>query len=175
MTVRDNLVVATEAGLAGASPLRQVFTTAAERRQVDAAVDAAIALCDIGDVADQLVGSLSTGRRRLVELARACAADFRLVLFDEPSSGLDGEETERLGVILRALVDEKGVGVLLVEHDMQLVMGVCEHLYLLDFGTIVFEGTAAEAQASPVVRSAYLGSEAGLERAESAYEAAEAR
>jgi len=127
----------------------------------------ALELCGIADLAEVQAGALSTGQRRLVEMARACASGFRLVLFDEPSSGLDAEETERLGAILRGLVDGRGVGILLVEHDMTLVMDVCEHLFVLDFGTLVFEGTAAAAQTSDVVRAAYLGSESGLEAAES--------
>jgi len=173
MTVDENLVVATEARLVGARPHRQLFATAGERTQTRDAVDDAIDACGLGDVRNELAGTLSTGSRRLVELARACAAGFRLLLLDEPSSGLDGEETERLGAILRGLVDERGVGILLVEHDMTLVMDVCEHLFVLDFGTLVFEGTAAAAQTSDVVRAAYLGSESGLEAAESEHFAAE--
>ena len=173
MTVDENLVVATEARLVGAKPQRQLFSTAAERTHTRAAVDDAIEACGLGDVRRELAGTLSTGSRRLVELARACAAGFQLLLLDEPSSGLDGEETERLGAILRGLVDEGGVGILLVEHDMTLVMDVCEHLFVLDFGTLVFEGTAAAAQTSDVVRAAYLGSESGLEAAESEHFAAE--
>jgi ABC-type branched-subunit amino acid transport system ATPase component len=173
MTVDENLVVATEARLVGARPQRQLFATAAERTQTREAVDGAIEACGLGPVQHELAGTLSTGWRRLVELARACAAGFRLLLLDEPSSGLDGEETERLGQIIRGLVDERGTGILLVEHDMTLVMDVCEHLFVLDFGTLVFDGTPAAAQTSDVVRAAYLGSESGLEAAEHEHEAAE--
>jgi ABC-type branched-subunit amino acid transport system ATPase component len=97
-----------------------------------------------------------------------------MLLLDEPSSGLDHGETEEFGRILRSLVDQ-GIGILLVEHDMALVMSVCDYLYVLDFGTQIFEGTPAETQASEVVRSAYLGSEAGLEEAEARSAAAEAK
>ncbi len=173
MTVDENLVVATEARLVGARPHRQLFGTAAERSQTRYAVDDAIEACGLGPVRHELAGALSTGWRRLVELARACAAGFRLLLLDEPSSGLDGEETARLGAIIRRLVDERGTGILLVEHDMTLVMDVCEHLFVLDFGTLVFDGTPAAAQTSDVVRAAYLGSERGLEAAEHEHEAAE--
>src|SRR2546427_511668 len=78
-------------------------------------------------------GALSTGQRRLVELARAYAGEYRLLLLDEPSSGLDRAESERLGEILRRMVDDRGIGILLVEHDMVLVMSACEHLFVLDF------------------------------------------
>ena len=86
--------------------------------------------------------------------------DFRILLLDEPSSGLDGNETERFGEILRAVVARRGTGILLVEHDMALVMEVCDYIYVLDFGQPIFEGTPAEVRSSDVVRAAYLGSEA---------------
>jgi ABC-type branched-subunit amino acid transport system ATPase component len=78
---------------------------------------------------------------------------------DEPSSGLDQYETERFGAILRGIVDERGVGIVLVEHDMKLVMQVCDYIYVLDFGQKIFEGTPEQVRNSPVVRDAYLGSE----------------
>src|SRR5690606_9339939 len=112
---------------------------------------------------DRPVVSLSTGQRRLVELARAMAARSTMLLLDEPSSGLDHGETAAFGDILLGLV-ERGLGILLVEHDMGLVMRVCDHLYVLDFGCLIFEGTPEEVAASPVVRQAYLGGElAGVE------------
>ena len=91
----------------------------------------------------------------------ACAAgDFRVLLLDEPSSGLDGAETERFGEILRGLVADRGLSILIVEHDMALVMSICAYIYVLDFGRPIFEGTPIEVQTSDLVRSAYLGSEA---------------
>jgi ABC-type branched-subunit amino acid transport system ATPase component len=80
-----------------------------------------------------------------------------VLLLDEPSSGLDHEETGRFGEILQRVADERGVGILLVEHDMALVMRVCAEVYVLDFGRLVFQGTPAEVAASEVVRAAYLG------------------
>ena len=106
------------------------------------------------------MGTLSTGQKRLVELARTLAGGFQLLLLDEPSSGLDEEETEMFGTILENVVAERGLGILIVEHDMALVMAVCDYLYVLDFGHLIFEGTPAEVQASELVRAAYLGSEA---------------
>jgi len=113
-----------------------------------------------GAIADRTVGTLSTGQCRLVELARVLAGDFRLLLLDEPSSGLDAEETSAFGGVLEAVVAERRVGILLVEHDMSLVMRVCEYLYVLDFGKPIFDGTPEEVRASDVVRAAYLGTEA---------------
>jgi ABC-type branched-subunit amino acid transport system ATPase component len=80
-----------------------------------------------------------------------------MVLLDEPSSGLDSAETKRFGGILRSLVEDDGLGILLVEHDMTLVMSVCDYLYVLDFGDLIFEGSPVEVHDSPIVRAAYLG------------------
>jgi ABC-type branched-subunit amino acid transport system ATPase component len=107
---------------------------------------------------------LSTGHRRLVEQARCIAGEFSVMLLDEPSSGLDGKETEEFGTVLRRLVAERNVGILIVEHDMELVMTTCNYLHVLDFGKPIFEGTPREVASSPLVRAAYLGTEAeGLE------------
>ena len=122
------------------------------------AVDEAMELTGIRPLADLQAGLLPTGQRRMVELARVLAGPFDLLLLDEPSSGLDAGETRRFGEILLAAVAVRGVGILLVEHDMALVRQVCRNIYVLDFGQMVFEGSAAEMLASPVVRSAYLGS-----------------
>jgi ABC-type branched-subunit amino acid transport system ATPase component len=116
-------------------------------------------LCGVSDLAQLQAGVLSTGQRRLVELARCLAGSFDVLLLDEPSSGLDHDETARFGEILVQVVAERGVGVLLVEHDMGLVMGICSNIYVLDFGRLLFQGTPPEVAASPVVRAAYLGSE----------------
>ena len=113
--------------------------------------------CGITHLADRRASTLSTGQRRLVELARALAGGQRLLLLDEPSSGLDEQETVEFGDILRRQVQERGIGILLVEHDMSLVMSVCARIFVLDFGRRIFEGDPASTLASPVVRSAYLG------------------
>jgi ABC-type branched-subunit amino acid transport system ATPase component len=80
-----------------------------------------------------------------------------MLLLDEPSSGLDRAETEQFGLILQELVRIRGVGILLVEHDMKLVLDICDYVYVLDFGKEIFQGTARECGRSPIVRSAYLG------------------
>jgi ABC-type branched-subunit amino acid transport system ATPase component len=103
---------------------------------------------------------MSTGNRRLVELARVLAGGFRLLLLDEPSSGLDDRESERFGAILTEVAHGRDIGILLVEHHMELVLQVCDYLYVLDFGRLLFEGTPDEAVASEVVRAAYLGTAA---------------
>ena len=160
MTVRVNVALGAECPLVGINAIRQVFSTGAQRRAVETATNSALELCGIAHLADRTVGTLSTGQKRLVELARTLAGGFHLLLLDEPSSGLDEEETEKFGAILKNVVAERGLGILIVEHDMALVMDVCDYLYVLDFGHLIFEGTTAEVQASELVRAAYLGSEA---------------
>jgi ABC-type branched-subunit amino acid transport system ATPase component len=118
-----------------------------------------LALCGITHLAEAQAGSLSTGERRLVELARCLAGRFDLLLLDEPSSGLDRTETERFGRILRTVVESRGCGILLVEHDMSLVLNVCDDIYVLDFGRLIFRGSPTEVASSELVRVAYLGEE----------------
>jgi len=165
MTVAENVALGREGRLAGANPLWQQVGTRRQRAEVRSATDEALEVCDIADLADQPVGALSTGQRRLVELARVYAGGYQLLLLDEPSSGLDHRESERFGAILRRLVGQNGVGILLVEHDMALVMAVCDYLYVLDFGELIFQGTPAETSESPIVRAAYLGDDETAELA----------
>ncbi len=113
----------------------------------------------IADVADYMVGTLPTGTARLVELARALALNPRVLLLDEPSSGLNEEETKAMAALLRLLVAD-GLAVLLVEHDMSFVMGTCELIYVLEFGQIIATGAPETIQADPAVQAAYLGSAA---------------
>ena len=110
----------------------------------------------LGDVAEERVDSLPTGRARLVELGRALANQPRLLLLDEVSSGLNETETEAMAAVLRGLA-ESGLGILLVEHDMSLVMKVARRIAVLDFGRKIAEGTPAEIKSHPDVLAAYLG------------------
>jgi branched-chain amino acid transport system ATP-binding protein len=108
------------------------------------------------EYADERADSVPTGVARLLELARALACDPRLLLLDEPSSGLDESETEDFGRLLTELASE-GRTVLMVEHDMDLVMTVCDTIHVLDFGSIIARGTPAEIRNDPLVQRAYLG------------------
>jgi ABC-type branched-subunit amino acid transport system ATPase component len=130
-----------------------------DRGVVQRAVDEAMELTGIGRLCDVQAGLLPTGQRRLVELARVLAGPFDLLLLDEPSAGLDAAETVQLGNVLTGVVAERGTGILVVEHDMALVRQVCAHIFMLDFGRLVFEGSPDEMLASDIVRAAYLGSE----------------
>jgi ABC-type branched-subunit amino acid transport system ATPase component/branched-subunit amino acid ABC-type transport system permease component len=157
LTVRENVEAGAEAAMAGFNPITQFASRPGQRAQVRAAAQSAIDLCELSDLADTPAMSLSTGQRRLVELARCLAGPFGMLLLDEPSSGLDRTETARFGEILKKVVAERGVGILLVEHDMSLVLDICENVYVLDFGELIFEGTPQQITESPVVRAAYLG------------------
>ena len=159
LSVRENVELGREAALAGANPFSQLVGTRGDRAMVKGAVDEAMELTGIGRLSDVQAGLLPTGQRRLVELARVLAGPFDLLLLDEPSAGLDGTETVQFGNVLSGVVAERGAGILLVEHDMALVRQVCTHIYMLDFGRLVFEGSPREMLASDVVRAAYLGSE----------------
>ncbi len=118
--------------------------------------DSLLARVGLTAVADEPADLLPTGLARLLELARALATRPRLLLLDEPSSGLDEQETDQLGRVLTALAAE-GMAVLLVEHDMRLVMGVCNRVTVLDFGRVIAEGPAEVVRADPLVQAAYLG------------------
>jgi len=159
LTTRENVSLGWEAAQAGRRPWRHLTETGLERRSRDTAAEQAMALAGITGMAGHPVAALSTGQRRLVELARCLAGRFDVLLLDEPSSGLDAAETERFGVVLTRVVAERGVGILLVEHDMALVMKVCDYVHVLDFGTKIFEGSTAEVSSSGEVRAAYLGTE----------------
>jgi branched-chain amino acid transport system permease protein len=105
-----------------------------------------------------MAGNLPMGLQRLLEIARALCADPALLLLDEPAAGLRLKEKQALVQVLRQLQDE-GISILLVEHDMDLVMEVCDRLVVMEFGTQLMEGTPREVQQSPAVRAAYLGTE----------------
>jgi ABC-type branched-subunit amino acid transport system ATPase component len=160
MTVRENVAMGPELRAAGRRVWCHLAGGRAERAAVLAAADEAMEQCGLARLAGRTAGDLSTGERRLVELARAMATGFRFLLLDEPSSGLDPRETEAFEAILADLVLRTGVGILLVEHDMAMVRAVCSFTYVLDFGRLIFEGTTKDVLASDVVRAAYLGSDA---------------
>ena len=164
LTVRENVEAGAEGVLAGANPLKHIVGAPGQRAAVQSSARRALELCDIAELAEVPAMSLSTGQRRLVELARCLAGPFELLLLDEPSSGLDHAETERFGQILKRVVAERGIGILLVEHDMSLVLDICQHIYVLDFGELIFEGSPTEVMNSPVVQAAYLG-DAEVEKA----------
>ena len=157
MTVAEHLLVAERARCAGGQLWRDLCNrsrpTPAELKRVAEVLD----MVGVGDRADTPVSALGLGSCRLVELARALVADPVLLLADEPSSGLDVRETQELANVLRTLQRERGMAVLLVEHDLHMVAQVVDRVIVMDLGTVIAQGTFDEVMADSTVRHAYLG------------------
>ena len=166
LTVRDNLFAAAERPK-WHSFLRDIIQPGANERQYVTQVEWAMELLDLADHADALPADISHGQRKLVGVARALAARPRLVLLDEPAAGLDTAESQHLGQQMRGLLDED-ISVFLIDHDMGLVLSVCDYIYVLDFGRIIASGTPTEVRNDPIVIQAYLGEEAGEAQARDA-------
>ena len=147
MTARENVLTAAE--ISARAHRRSLRHAAARTEEV-------LALIGIEYLADRRADALPTGQARLVELGRALATDPKVVLLDEPASGLDDVETGGLATILTRVAAE-GTGILLVEHDMDLVMDLCATLYVLNFGQLIASGSPDTVRDDPHVRQAYLG------------------
>jgi branched-chain amino acid transport system ATP-binding protein len=159
MSVIDNVMVGThvrERGGFWADALRLPLLVQGERRARDHA-HKLIERLDLTSVAQVPVGGLPFPVKKRVELARALAAEPKLLLLDEPAGGLNHEEVGRLGELIRSVRDAFGVTILMVEHHLNFVMKVSDRVVALDFGRTLAEGTPAEMQANPEVIRAYLG------------------
>ncbi len=162
MSIRDHLVIAHRAKHSKSRVLSDVFTMGSLRpapKSETESVDELIELLGLTSIADRSAVGLPLGVARLVELGRALAASPRVLLLDEPSSGLDSAETQRFEAVLRRVVAERDISVLLVEHDVELVMRLCSTVHVLDFGALLASGPPEQVRANPAVRAAYLGQE----------------
>jgi branched-chain amino acid transport system ATP-binding protein len=149
LSVRDNVRVAGDI----------VKANRRGRYDVDGETDRLLELTGLTPIAHLEVSAIPTGRARVVEVARALMTRPRLLLLDEPASGQTEHETEEFAAMLRGLA-EGGLGIVLVEHDLPLVMQLCSTIHVLDQGRLIASGTPAEVQASPEVIAAYIGNEA---------------
>ena len=158
MTVLENVALGAHLRGSGGVARAMLRLDRAEERRLLREAERQIVRIGMQGLMHELAGNLALGQQRLMEIARALAADPALLLLDEPAAGLRLLEKQGLADVLRLLRDE-GMSILLVEHDMDLVMGLVDRIVVMEFGTLLLEGTPEEVQASPAVRAAYLGTE----------------
>jgi len=160
LTVEENVLAATEwrgGGGGFVADLVALPTRRHRERERRALVDVALERCGLGAVRSEYAGSLPIGIARMVEFARATVEPPRLLLLDEPASGLDDEESARLGEQIQVVRAETGCAILLVEHDAGFIMRHSDRIVVLDLGSVLATGAPAEIQSNPLVQAAYLG------------------
>jgi branched-chain amino acid transport system permease protein len=158
MTVLENVALGGHLRTGGGTLRAMLRLDRAEEKQLLAEAEAQLTRIGMAGQMHELAGNLALGPQRLMEIARALCTDPALLLLDEPAAGLRHKEKQALAEVLRQLKAE-GMSILLVEHDMDFVMGLTDRIVVMEFGTKLIEGTPAEVQASPAVRAAYLGTE----------------
>ena len=160
MTVRDNIKIALHQ-TRGVNPLDVEFRTKKFRNDEEMMNSKALHLLSLFHMEnkiDELARNLPYGEQRKLEICRALASGPKLLLLDEPAAGMNGQETQELMEMIAFIRKEFNLTVLLIEHDMKLVMGICERLMVLNYGSVIAAGTPAEIQSNPNVIKAYLGS-----------------
>ena len=129
----------------------------AREREIEGKSRELLKIMELGQCTDVTAGNLPYGAQRRLEIARALATGPKLLLLDEPAAGMNPQETENLMQMIRFIRDHFGIAILLIEHDMQLVMGICERITVLNYGMMLAEGTPEEIRSNPAVIKAYLG------------------
>jgi branched-chain amino acid transport system ATP-binding protein len=157
MSVRDHLIVAERARQRRGTFVSDLLRSSRPSPEELDRCDEVLGLLGIAPLADDPAESLPLGRARLVELARALVSEPRLLFLDEPSSGLDRHETDEVAAVLRQVCDQRGVAVVLIEHDVAMVAELAESIWVLDYGQLIAHGPTAQVFADERVRSAYLG------------------
>jgi branched-chain amino acid transport system ATP-binding protein len=169
LTVREHIILAHRVSTRR-SRIWSDMVTARGFRRADAEendrVSSLLEGLNLTRIAEQPVAALSLGMTRLVEIARALATNPAVLLLDEPSSGLDSRETDQVIEVFRLATERRGVSLLLVEHDMSIVLGLCDQVHVLDFGVKIAAGTPDQIRADPAVKAAYLGEEDPAEQGE---------
>jgi ABC-type branched-subunit amino acid transport system ATPase component len=162
MSLFDNLLVAAESGASRldlASDLLHLPRRTREEHRCAEIAEGVMKELDLEWARDRRASDLPVGTARILELGRALCTNPKVLLLDEPSSGLDSAETKAFGRLLQRINGDRGVGILLVEHDMDLVMDVCREISVLDFGRMIAHGPPRDIAADQAVRTAYLGEE----------------
>ena len=139
-----------------------------EERGIDIRARELLSVFGMEDVADTPADSLPYGQQRKLEICRALASNPKVLLLDEPAAGMNPKETEELMNTIKIIRNRFSVAILLIEHDMKLVMGICERIYVLNYGNIIAEGTPDEIAHNQEVVAAYLGTAAEESKEESA-------
>jgi branched-chain amino acid transport system ATP-binding protein len=161
-TVREHLLIAERVRRGDGRLWRDLIGRGRPKADELEACEHVLDLLGLTPLADEPIEQLSLGQGRLVEVGRALMTRPRILLLDEPSSGLDRKETADLATTLRTVQADQGFAILLVEHDVELVASFTERSYVLDFGTLIAEGPTVEVLDDPAVRAAYLGPEADV-------------
>lgn len=168
LTVRETIQVALEARKRSSFVLSALFLDGRAERRQRAEADELISFLGLGRYADSFISDLSTGTRRIVELAGLLAVDAKVLCLDEPTAGVAQRETEAFGPLIQEIRRELGASMLIIEHDMPLIMSISDRVYCLESGAVIASGNPAEVRNNPAVVASYLGTDVrAIERSDS--------